>query len=131
MMCHQHMASRSSVFRAPTLEYSAADAEFFAVPLRLEAAPLFARRGSSSISGGGSGTVLINVFTSAQRLHARGHLARLRGAMFMNASPVHLIPRTFQRSLEQDATERLAALMPADARSWCRPEARVMRAKAE
>jgi nucleotide-binding universal stress UspA family protein len=36
----------------------------------------------------------------------------------------------FQRSLEHDAMERLAALMPADARSWCRPEARVMTGKA-
>jgi nucleotide-binding universal stress UspA family protein len=37
----------------------------------------------------------------------------------------------FQRSLEQDALERLTALIPADARSWCEPEVRVTSGKAQ
>jgi nucleotide-binding universal stress UspA family protein len=38
------------------------------------------------------------------------------------AEPVGFSIPDFQKSLEHDASERLTALIPADARSWCRPE---------
>ena len=45
--------------------------------------------------------------------------------------PVGFSIADVQQSLQREATERLTALIPADARSWCRPEVRVTSGKAQ
>ena len=44
--------------------------------------------------------------------------------------PLNFSIPDYQRALEREASERLAALIPADARTWCRPESLVTSGKA-
>jgi nucleotide-binding universal stress UspA family protein len=76
---------------------------------------------------------LEHAFSLAKEADARVvllHVVESLADVVASGEPIGFSIPDFHQSLERDAAERLSALIPADARSWCRPEVLVTSGKA-